>query len=117
VTVSGILSGAVNPLGAGFALARIAARIQPLRPVTGLPGRRAGESSPAASSSIDSLFEARDVVELSRPHGEGELAGPQQTRAGKLEAHPAAGQGPGGPSAARFRLNPYPAAQFIDTLA
>ena len=117
MTVSGVLSGSVNPLGAGLALARIAARIQPLRPVTGLPGRRAGENSPAASPSVDSLFEARDVVELSGPHGEGEPPGPQQTRAPKLDAHLAVGQGPSGDNAARFRLNPYPAAQFIDTLA
>jgi len=117
VTVSGILSGCVNPLGAGFALARVAARIQPLRPVAELPGRRAGESSPAASSSVDSLFEARDVVELTGPHGERESAGPQPTQAGKLDAHLAVGQGPGGHGAARFHLAPYPTAQFIDTLA
>jgi len=117
VTVSGILSGCVNPLGAGFALARVAARIQPLRPAAELPGRQAGESSPAASSSVDSLFEARDVVELTGRHGEREPAGPQPTRGGELQARPAAGQGPGGHGAARFRLAPYPTAQFIDTLA
>jgi hypothetical protein len=117
VTVSGILSGSVNPLSAGLALARSAARIQPLRPVTGLPGRRADDSSSAASSSVDSLFEARDVVELSGPHGDGELPGPQQTEARKTDAHLAGGQGPRGDNAARFRLDPCPAAQFIDTQA
>jgi hypothetical protein len=117
VSVSGILSGSLNPLAAGLALARAAARIQPLRPVAGIPGHRPGESPRAALSPADALFEVRDVVELTGPHVEAEQAGPRHTAAGRGAAGTPKGQDADGYVAVRFRSTPYPAAQFIDTLA
>jgi hypothetical protein len=117
VTVSGILPGFVDPLGSAFALARGAARIQPARPVPGLPGRRAGESSPTALSPTVSLSEARDVVELTGPHGEEQRTETRQTLVKELNRRPAAGLGHSGYSPACSRQTPHPTPQFIDALA
>jgi len=55
VTISGVLSGLVDPFGSGFALARLAARIEPLRAV----GTRSETPSEEAAT------EDGDTVELS----------------------------------------------------
>ena len=117
MTVSGILSGFVDPLGSAFALARGAAPIQPARPVAGLSGRRAGENSPAAFSPTVSIFEARDMVELTGPHGEEQQTETRQTQVEELSRSPAAEPRPSGYNAVGSYQTPYPTAQFIDALA
>lgn len=82
MTVSGILSGLVNPLGVGYALSQAAVRIEPIRPTVTPPAEaRACVRRPAGGP----LFDTLDMVELSpaarsdgvsRPNGQPHLLVP-----------------------------------------
>lgn len=66
MTISGIVSGLLDPYGAGMALSRSAARIDPIRPVQGRENdRRESADQVGAAEDSESRFDTQDVVELS----------------------------------------------------
>ena len=67
--VSSILSGLIDPAGAGYALTRAAARFEPIQPAQRIRGSQGQEwvSATAESGEVASAsrFDTQDVVELS----------------------------------------------------
>lgn len=79
MTVSGILSGLTNPFGSGFALSRSAARVDSISP-TRRPQEEPAEQLEGAEAAddVESLFDTRDIVDLSESASNQQLSEEEQ---------------------------------------
>ena len=86
MTVSGILSGLTNPFGSGFALSRSAARVDSISP-TRRPQEDASEQFEGAETpaDVESLFDTRDIVDLSKSASNQQLSEEEQEQVQELK--------------------------------